>query len=324
MKRKNLRWLGAAPVLAALVALSATGGAAASPTASPSAACKKATNIEAIIDDSGSMSGTDINKYRASLLEILAGLQGNTGKKMGAVQFGDFSSVLFNPLAIGNAAAAASVTAAMVAIDADGSTVSGDFAGTNYDAAFDGANAANPTADARVFLSDGEPNSGTYTRSKHQNPATKTYVVGFGGVGSSSTPLNEIVTDTGGQLFALTDSSQVQPVAGALTALFNCKKPPITKTAVLTQGKVKAYSFKAGGKTADILITWPTSSSTIAPIIGGGGARASTAKVRTKIQKGATFSSVHIKGLRKGAKFKFKIKAKKAAAPTLVTTQIIR
>ena len=325
MKTKHLKWLGAAAVLAAVTALSMTGGAAASPVASASAGCQKATNIEAIIDDSGSMSGTDSAKYRATLLEILAGLQGNSGKKMGAVQFGDFASVLFNPLAIGNAGAQASVTAAMAAIDADGSTTPGDFAGTNYDAAFDGATSANPNADARVFLSDGEPNAGTYTRSKHQNPSTKTYVVGFGGVGSSSTPLNEIVADTNGQLFALTDSSQVQPVAGALTALFNCKRPPITKTAILNQGQARKYSFKAGGKTADILITWPTNTSTIAAIIGGGNAKgASIAKVRSKVQKGPTFSSVHLKGLKKGQKFKFKIKAKKAAGPTTVTTQIIR
>jgi hypothetical protein len=301
-----------------------TSGAAASPVASASAACTKATNIEAIIDDSGSMSGTDSGKFRASLLEILAGQQGNTGKKMGAVEFGDFGSVLFAPLAIGNAAAQASVTAALApTINADGSTVPGDFAGTNYDAGFDAAKSANPTTDARIFLSDGEPN--TYTRATHLNPATKTYVVGFGGVGSSSAPLNEIVSDTGGHLFALTNSSQVQPVAGALTAVLNCKKPPITKTAVLSQGELKGYSFKATGKTADILVTWPTTTATIVPSLGaGGGKTASVAKVQFKVQKGPTFSSVHLKGIKKGQKIKFKIKAKKAAGPTTVTTQIIR
>ena len=60
--------------------------------------------------------------------------------------------------------------------------IQADNGGTDYNVAFDTARAANPGAAARIFLTDGGHNAGTYNNT-HLNPApqaqTPTYVIGF-------------------------------------------------------------------------------------------------------------------------------------------------
>jgi hypothetical protein len=41
-------------------------------------------------------------------------------------------------------------------------------------------------------------------------------------------------------------------------------------------------------------------------------------------EEGTSFVTVHLKGLKKGVKTKFRVKAKSLAGPTKVTTQVIR
>src|SRR5918996_3411185 len=91
-------------VLGALVALGAmmSGGAAAAPSgddpAFAAADCNKSNNVEAIIDDSGSMGSSDSGKLRVELLRALTQLGGAQGKTLGAVEFGDTAGVLFAPV----------------------------------------------------------------------------------------------------------------------------------------------------------------------------------------------------------------------------------
>jgi hypothetical protein len=316
--RKHLRWAWATPVLAALVALGASGGAAASPTASSSGACKKASNIEAIIDDSGSMDFTDPSKNRNELINVMNNLNGNAGKKLGAIEFGDTADVLFPPTNI--PIAQATLNAGFALVNADNNL-------TDYQLAFNTGNSANPTADARLFLSDGEPTAGTIPPTSQLSPPTKTFTVGFGSTDPAL--LTQIATQTGGQSFNLTDSSQVPAVAAGVTAVLNCKKPPIVFTKVFSKpGQAKGYSFKPLGTTADILVTWPlapgTAITTINPRLAVPPGVATSAKVTAKVKKGTSFVTVHLKGLKKGRKAKFKVKAKTLAGPTTVTTQVIR
>ena len=42
------------------------------------------------------------------------------------------------------------------------------------------------------------------------------------------------------------------------------------------------------------------------------------------MKRGKSFLTIHLKGLKKGKKAKFKVKAKTVAGPTTVTTQVIR
>ena len=321
-------------VLAAVAALAIipAGGAGASPTAT-SSACKQAKNVEAIIDDSGSMNSEDPGKFRTQLLSAFANIGVNNGLLFGGVEFGNAVNELFGP---------AKIPAGNVAMQNSFIQVDANNGGTNFDLAFSGANGHNGTADARIFLTDGlaaAPNS-------HKSPPTKTYVVGLGTIVTdpqAQQVLAQIASDTGGPPpFLVNDASQVQAVAAAITAGVNCKALPLTFTKLFTKkGQLVRYAFKPKGKSADILISWDNLGASIDPLgflvqLGGGKKSASAsslatlakkkkAKVKIKKKRGTTFVTVKLKKLRKGKKIKFKVKAKKlSTGPTTVTTQIIR
>jgi hypothetical protein len=310
---------GTASLIGLLAAVAAGGSASASPEAH-SAACQKATNIEAIIDDSGSMFITDPNKFRTTLLDAFTALQQNQGKTLGGIEFGNTADVLFAPAAI---------PGVIPAMDASFAAVNADNGTTDYNLAFATANTANPGADGRIFLSDGGHDVGTYNNG-HASPPTKTDTVGFGSV--DTTLLDRIASDTGGKSFNLTDSSQVPAIAAAVTADMNCKAPPLTFTDNFThQGQSFGHAFKVKGKSADILETWTdqTAVLTVTGFSTAGGHKASTssvahASVKARKKSGKGFVTVHLKGLKKGTRIRFKVKAKQLAGPTTATASVIR
>jgi hypothetical protein len=315
---------GTAAAVGLIAALAAGGPAAASPGAQGSAACVPSRNVEAIIDDSGSMSGSDPSNFRAKLMAAYIGL--NDGKTLGAVKFSDTASQLFAPAVITAASAPAMNDAFTTKLVNSG--------GTNYDVGFTLGNTDNPTATSRIFLSDGAP---TTDNNLQRTPPTTTYVVGLG-VGTNTSAvkeLTEIATDTGGPtpLF-VEDAAQLQAAAGAITAGQNCKQLTTFTDSFSSQGQQFGHAFKAVGKSADILTTWPVIGTSLDIVKvtqpGTGGPQganprlASSAKVKTTKKKGTTFTTIHLKGLKKGKKVKFKVKATALAGPTTGTTQVIR
>ena len=141
--------------------------------------------------------------------------------------------------------------------------------------------------------------------------------------------LNEIATDTGGPAPQfIEDAGQLQAAAGVITAGQNCKALTTFTDQFKNQGQAFGHAFKANGKSADILTTWPVIGTTL-QITGiaqpnAGKAVATAAKVKTRTKRGTTFTTVHLKGLKKGQKVKFRVKATKLAGPTTGTTQVIR
>jgi hypothetical protein len=319
------RKLGPALGLAGVLALlAATGGGASAAPQAKAAACQKATNFEAIIDDSGSMSGSDPSKFRTKLLDTFANIGANNGKILGGVEFGSTANPLFSPAPIPGVIPA--MNASFVQVDADNG-------GTDYDAGFAAGNAQNPNANARIFLSDGLAQEPT----QHLTPRVKTFVVGLGLSNNQQALelLTKIANDTGGPPpFLIEEASQLQPVAGAITAVANCKSLVTFTDTFVRQGQQFGHAFKAKGKSADILTTWPNIGTLLDLIkiratLGGqplanSSELAQTARVRTKKKKGATFTTIRLKGLKKGAKVKFKVKAKALAGTTVGTTQVIR
>lgn len=77
----------ASAVLIVLLTAAFASAASAAPSATGSAACTPATNIEAIVDDSGSMEVTDPNRLRVQAMDLLIQTlpQSTT---LGAVEFG--------------------------------------------------------------------------------------------------------------------------------------------------------------------------------------------------------------------------------------------
>jgi hypothetical protein len=161
-------------------------------TAQAYAACTPKSNLEAIVDDSGSMEYSDSSDLRIRAMELLIDTQGNEQRTLGAVEFGSAATPLFGPGLIGQNAASykAALNAALLH----------DGGGTDYNAAFAAAASHNPTAAARIFLTDGEHTAfDPYTNGHQGGPPT--YVIGLGAGtpgGPSDTLLKQIAGDTGG------------------------------------------------------------------------------------------------------------------------------
>ncbi len=282
------------------------------------AGCSRATNIEAIIDDSGSMSFTDGNRLRVEGLDLLINSL-SPGTVLGAVEFGgnsfDSSAVVadtvFPPEAVG-----ANATAMKVALD---QKIHADNGETDYNAAFAKSDADNPTASARIFLTDGGHDVGTYNNG-HLVHRVPTYVIGFspGILGSTDgARLQRIATDTGGTFYRLTDSSQLQSVINSIGASLTCATPPKTFTDALAKGQSKAHAVALGAATrsVQIALTWtnPQDAFTVfgLRLVNRGRTIATGARVTklgVKRSQGATFLLLKVTGLRKGT-LQFRVKA---------------
>ena len=174
----------------------------AAPIAS-AASCSKATNIEAIVDDSISMEFSDEGRLRVQAMNLLIGTL-DPKTQLGAIEFGSelgtqpAANTVFPPQPVGPNA-----TTMRSALDA---AIHADNGATDYNGPFAKSDADNPSADARIFLTDGGHIVGTYNEA-HLVHRVPTYVVGFGGVaaGEDQAGLKTIASDTGGRYLPLDD-----------------------------------------------------------------------------------------------------------------------
>jgi von Willebrand factor type A domain len=321
-----------------IVAAFAAPSGASGPTAHASA-CVAATNIEAIVDDSGSMAGTDPDTLRVKGLKLLISTLGSN-TTLGAVEFGgNFfaestppADTVFPPEPVG-----ANSTSMGTALEAK---IKADNGGTDYNAAFAQSDADNPNAQARIFLTDGGHDIGTYNNG-HLTHKVPTYVIGFStGVADSEAQarLKAIASDTGGQFYPLSDSSDLQSVMDSIGAALTCQTPPQSFTDKLAQGKSKTHSLAIGAstKSLQIALTWtsPLDKFTISNLkITSHGRTVARAAKRHRIRKltvgtttSQTFTLLKISGLRKG-KLSFKVTAAaigSGAPQVTLTTQVSR
>ncbi len=333
--RRSRSVLSAIAIALALAALPA-GGAAAT-HANAATACVAAKNIEAIIDDSGSMSFTDPSTLRVKAIKLLISTL-SPATSLGALEFGGnflegegatpAADVLFPPEPVG-----ANATAMAAAMEAK---IHADNGGTDYNAAFALSDQSNPGAEARIFLTDGGHDVGTYNNG-HLVHKVPTYVIGFSPAVSGSEDqarLNAIASDTGGHFYPLTDSSQLQSVMNDIGASLTCQTPPQTFTDSLKQGSSKVHTVTVGAhtKSLQIALTWasPLDKFTISSLKltshGRTLARAARHVRSLKLTTTAseTFTIVRVSGLVKG-KLSFKVKAQAigSGSPLVtLTTQV--
>lgn len=295
--------------------------------------CTRATNIEAIIDDSGSMSLTDSNRLRVQGLDLLINSL-SAGTTLGAVEFGasfdpatPSADTVFKPEAVGPNAA--SMKAAL------NQKIHADNGGTDYNSAFAQSDADNPTANARIFLTDGGHNVGTYNNG-HLVHRVPTYVIGFSpGLVSPAdrARLKQIASDTGGHYYVLKDSSHLQSVINSIGASLTCQKAPSHFVDHLKQGQSKSHHVKVkkGTKKVQLALTWasPQDRFTVSGIklVRNGKTVASAARVKrlkVKTTKSSTFILVKVTNLTSG-QLKFKVKATKVGSlepKVTLTTQV--
>ncbi|HEY2569880.1 MAG TPA: VWA domain-containing protein [Solirubrobacteraceae bacterium] len=319
MKRLGHSLSAACAAAAIAAAIAAPTGAATSPAITSASACTAATNIEAIVDDSGSMALTDSSTLRVKGLKLLINTL-SPGTMLGAIEFGGnflesstpSADTVFPPEPVG--ANAASMAAALE------SKIKADNGGTDYNAAFAQADADNPNVQARIFLTDGGHDIGTYNNG-HLTHKVPTYVIGFSsGVADAEAQqrLQTIASDTGGQFFPLNDASQLQSVINGIGAAMTCQTPPQSFTDLLKQGAGKSHSVSIGAstKSLQIALTWSSPLDKFAisqlKLVSHGKTIAKAAqrirKLKVTSVTSPTFTVLKVSGLSKG-KLTFKVKA---------------
>jgi VWA domain-containing protein len=305
--------LAAALAAAATITAVVVSPAAARPHSA--AACTALSNVEVIVDDSGSMAGTDPNTLRAQAVKLIIQRQAQNQPSftLGGVSFGSDATTLFAPGPVGSGKAAMLASLATIQAD-DGST--------NYGAAFTKAAADNAGRQANIFMTDGANNGDPVTF-----PQPPTYVIGFGDSGSlpeDQAGLANLATSTGGQYYQQTSSAKLVSVVNGVLAQITCQSQPQTFNDVFSKvGQSIAHSVVVGASTrsADLVVSYPTKdnqfSFSAALFVHGKKVAASTAAKKKKVKKlkvtitrSETFFTAHVRGLKRG-KLKFKIKAKK-------------
>jgi hypothetical protein len=298
--------------------------------------CARATNIEAIVDDSISMEFTDPNRLRVQAMNLLIDTL-SPSTTLGAAEFGSAlgaqpgADTIFAPAPVG-----ANAAAMRTALD---QKVHADNGATDYNAGFAQADADDPSAVARIFLTDGGHDVGTYNEA-HLVHRVPTYVIGFGsGVGSSEDQqrLKKIASDTGGQYFPLQDASQLQSVMNNIGAALTCQTPPRQFSDELGKGQSKSHAVAIGAATKSVQITlsWvsPLDKFKISRLrlVGPHGTLAVASRQHRKPSKlkvtsttSTTFAVFKVSHLRKGS-LRFAVKATEvgSGAPKVtLTTQV--
>jgi von Willebrand factor type A domain len=347
------KWLAAALACAAAILAVTLPLSASARTKAAANPCVVANNVVFVLDDSGSMGGTDPSGFgangsttpplRVQAMQLEIKRDSNNAKNFAAIEFGDTADVLFPPQNVKTNRS--SMLGSLSKLQADNGS-------TDYNLAFDTANTTFPNAQARVFFTDGGHNAGDYLNKHLEGGKPPTYVVGFGSSGTlpeDAARLKQIADDTGGQYFAQTSSAKLVSVMNQIDSILNCTSATVvTINNVFTkvnQKKAVAYTIPGGKKATDLVTTFNSgaqfSISNIVETVHGKviakyNPTVVSAKKRTKVKKlkvtkqtGATFINLHIRGLKPHAKLKLTLKALKLGLsidPTnpagAVTTQI--
>lgn len=253
---RRVREVLLATTTAAVLALGSTAPTASAATAS--ASCTKATNIEAIVDDSISMEYSDSARLRVQAMNLLIDTLA-PATYLGAVEFGSggfennppAASTIFPPQPVGPNA-----KAMRAALD---QSIHADNGATDYNGAFAQSDLDNPNANARIFLTDGGHIVGDYNEA-HLARNAPTYVIGFGGIaaGADQDRLKKIAADGGGRYFPIEDVAQLQAAMNSIGAALTCQTPPRQFVDLLALGQSKTHSVAIGAatKAIQIALTW--------------------------------------------------------------------
>jgi hypothetical protein len=219
--------------------------------------------------------------------------------------------------------------------------INADNGATDYNAAFKQADADNPGAQARIFLTDGGHDIGEYENG-HLAHNVPTYVIGFGsGLASpeDKARLEKIAADTGGAFYPLSDNTALQSVMNSIGALLTCQTPPRSFTDNLKQGESKLHGVTIGANTKSIQIalTWASpldvfkisglklvSGKKVLAIAPRPMPKPKPGKLKVTRNASSTFVVLKVSGLHKG-RLVFKVGAAKVgsgAPQATLTTQV--
>jgi len=312
---------------AALIALAAATTSGASQQGNAAQSCTPKNNVEAIIDDSQSMSFTDPNLLRVRAMELFIDNQGNERRTLGAIEFGTDAQAVFPAQTI--AQGRANMKSLL------GSVIQANNGATDYNDAFGFAAAHNPNATARIFLTDGTHTDSTPYGNGHRG-GSPVYVIGLGVLGSGETVLQQIASETGGTYRGVDSPGELQAAMFDLNAAIGCLATPITLRNTFSrvnQVQNRSVRLPAGVRSVNAALSWEDEANAFdiagIRVVRGGKtvARGSAVrKLRVTKRRGATFVTVKISRLVRG-KLRFKLRATRlvnSGAGVELTTQLVR
>lgn len=311
--------------------------------------CTPVSNVEAIIDDSGSMVGTDNGRLRFNAMQLF--IAQNPGDTLGAVQFGTNASVIFPPSPVGGNE--------QNLINALNGAIQADDGSTNYVDAFKTAHASNPGAQARIFLTDGGQNINNIDQTNdHQGWGGPVYVIGLtiGAPGQGNPDadrLQRIASDTGGTYFPNVSSTgtsgvpntSLQDVMATISSTLACKGAPVTTQLTLQatgQSATQSAPVNSGATSANLTLNWgnagnqyrvtkvlirlhghTVATANVPPATTASAARhhkkpKKPSKLGVQARGGPTFETLNITGLKRGT-LQYKVQATNVTAPETVS-----
>ena len=301
---------------------------AGAPSALAGTSCTVRNNIEAIIDDSGSMSFNDAKGNRRQAVKQFMSTQGNEQKVLGATEFGSEANEVFAPGPI-----APNRTAFGAALD---TRVQDDNGGTNYNAAFDFAKTHNPNANARLFLTDGAHNEGDYANGHQGGPPTHTIGLFSSITTEDEDRLKRIASETGGIYRRARDASELQPAMTDVNAAINCQTQPVQFSDLFSRAgvaKTHGLTLRSGIRSVRFTLSWvdPNDAFTVDRFRVYRGRRlvgrvAAVRRMRISRRTGATFMNVKLGRVTRG-RLRFRVRARRIGSGQVnvkLTTQAIR
>ena len=307
--------------------------------------CVAAENVEFVIDDSGSMSGTDPGRLRAQAVELIVSKPRNVGRVIGALEFGDVANPVFRPTKIKPAGFESNQDELRQLVD---KLVQADNGGTDYNAGFNALADENPAAAARIFLTDGEHNVGEYLNGHRNGPPTFVVGLGIGRTGDVAARLARIASETKGSYFPNVKSGTLQVVMNAIDSRLNCDIGLASFVDNLTDPddvpEPNEVDLDDGTNSVDINVSWEDTDDDILPdglelldendrVLAKIGRKnlvraIKYSKPRTggqlsvRGERGDTFFALRVNGVKGGKKVRIKVKPRKVRGKARVHTQI--
>jgi hypothetical protein len=209
-----------------------------------------------IVDDSGSMSDFDPGRLRVAALELLLDKERNAGERLGAVEFGDAAEQLFPPVLLGSETFERDRRMLGRLID---ERVQADAGGTNYNAAFTGAQQIDPDAEAVIFITDGGHNVGRFRARHRGGPPAFVIGVGIGTEGRDAGRLQHIADETDGAYFPDVDATSLQATLNRIDAGLNCDTAIATEHDRVADHEPPApvdEDLDGDTRSADVVVSW--------------------------------------------------------------------
>ena len=190
------------------------------PTTPPLTGGLLAANVEAIIDDSGSLARFDPRGLlRRQALELILTNPANQNRVFGAVEFDATAHQVLPPLRVGDSAVQGERLGVLRALLAERIDNSGR--DTNLESGFDAAARQNPEAQARIFFTDGGRVDGL-----SQFAGVRTYVIGLRlRSGAARQRLQALADESGGEFYPVADAGELQAALAAIDARLRGERP---------------------------------------------------------------------------------------------------